>query len=199
MKKTFLPVVCLILLGFLGAFLFYMNARTQENEKWPLKQDSNQYLLMPNSNRASSETNIQKNLLNVSRNLEWTIISNETYGFEIRIPPDMSLETEGDVFIIQDRNEKNYPLNRPIEILVVRNDDSLSLSAWLEREYFRKRFINYNSKTFFSNEDDLVGVKMAEEGDPDHYNYYFSSEQYVFRISAVSDSYENVIRTFNIN
>jgi len=142
---------------------------------------------------------VLNNTLNLEVGDSWATYDNDDYHFQIKFPDSMNLDAVENEFFLNDRKEDVYPLNRPVTITVISNVESMPLHSWLANEHSRSWFKYYDSRSnFIGAEASIIGIKMKEEGDPDHFNYYFASPQYVYRITSINENYENVIRTFRL-
>lgn len=129
------------------------------------------------------------------------IIKNEKEGYEIKIPKELIIRGTETQFISLFKKEaipeKCILCPSEIDISTTEAPPNLSIEEWLEKEHKEAGFLYWDQREKITLPDKMTGYKIKEEGDPDHYNYYFAKENKIYIITALTESsFNEIIKNF---
>jgi len=113
----------------------------------------------------------------------WQTYESEDYSFSIQYPRGFSISETDNRISFDDTSITASTAPPVLSILVTQNSKALSIDDWLAQEHESHYFLYYDQREKFTG-DYYSGIKLMEEGDPEHFNYYFGNDEYIYTISS---------------
>ena len=113
------------------------------------------------------------------------ILMDNRAGYEMEIPDDVLLKTEGNRILFYS-SDPDLPVLGGIHLF--ENKEDLSLEEWVEAEHKKIFFLFYDGRQKI----DIGGVeviKIQVEGEMEYYDYFFKKDDKIVGVSLVGKDY----------
>lgn len=169
-------VVILIILG-VGGYFLYTNYYGQQ---------------VVNNGSSEVGVDLPEGVAIVERDGE-RFVRDERNGVEF-IVGDKIVVTKGKEIKIYENEGDFLP---GIVYSIFENPEVLNIGSWLE-QYHEEYYLLFYDQREKIVVDGNLGYKILEEGDPEHYNYFFVvNDKVIFFATPWPDNYEQIIKTLN--